>query len=132
MQDDFYRNVDVGLESKQIVQVDQRFVYHKPVRTRDKLWGHLDIESVDERGDRLGHLAGVTVAFGGAAVKSRGESSTMGPWGTLTTSIPTGGLLFRHGYTNLQMLAQSRGVERGHACRGPRTAGRSNRSHAPW
>jgi uncharacterized protein (TIGR03086 family) len=32
-------------------------------------------------GDLLDHLAGVTVAFGGAAVKARGESSTMGPWG---------------------------------------------------
>jgi uncharacterized protein (TIGR03086 family) len=32
-------------------------------------------------GDLLDHLAGVTVAFGGAAVKARGDSSTMGPWG---------------------------------------------------
>jgi uncharacterized protein (TIGR03086 family) len=32
-------------------------------------------------GDLLDHLAGVTVAFGGAAVKATGESSTMGPWG---------------------------------------------------
>ena len=32
-------------------------------------------------GDLLDHLAGVTVAFGGAAVKSSGESSTMTPWG---------------------------------------------------
>ena len=32
-------------------------------------------------GDVLHHIAGVTVAFGGAAVKARGESSTMGPWG---------------------------------------------------
>jgi uncharacterized protein (TIGR03086 family) len=32
-------------------------------------------------GDLLDHLAGVTVAFGGAAVKARGESSKMGPWG---------------------------------------------------
>jgi uncharacterized protein (TIGR03086 family) len=32
-------------------------------------------------GDLLDHLAGVTVAFGGAAVKARGQSSTMGPWG---------------------------------------------------
>jgi uncharacterized protein (TIGR03086 family) len=32
-------------------------------------------------GDLLDHLAGVTVAFGGAAVKATGGSSTMGPWG---------------------------------------------------
>jgi len=32
-------------------------------------------------GDVLHHIAGVTVAFGGAAVKARGESSDMGPWG---------------------------------------------------
>jgi uncharacterized protein (TIGR03086 family) len=32
-------------------------------------------------GDLLDHLAGVTVAFGGAAVKAIGGSSTMGPWG---------------------------------------------------
>ena len=32
-------------------------------------------------GDLLHHIAGVTVAFGGAAVKTRGEASTMGPWG---------------------------------------------------
>jgi uncharacterized protein (TIGR03086 family) len=32
-------------------------------------------------GDLLDHLAGITVAFGGAAVKATGDSSTMGPWG---------------------------------------------------
>jgi uncharacterized protein (TIGR03086 family) len=32
-------------------------------------------------GDLLDHLAGVTVAFGGAARKAEGESSTMAPWG---------------------------------------------------
>jgi uncharacterized protein (TIGR03086 family) len=32
-------------------------------------------------GDLVDHLAGITVAFGGAAVKATGESSTMGPWG---------------------------------------------------
>jgi uncharacterized protein (TIGR03086 family) len=39
-------------------------------------------------GDLLDHLAGITVAFGGAAVKSRGESSTMGPWGEATHLDP--------------------------------------------
>jgi uncharacterized protein (TIGR03086 family) len=32
-------------------------------------------------GDLLDHLAGITVAFGGAALKRSGGSSTMGPWG---------------------------------------------------
>jgi uncharacterized protein (TIGR03086 family) len=46
-------------------------------------------------GDLLDHLAGVTIAFGGAAIKSGGESSTMGPSGDASrlaadwrTSIP--------------------------------------------
>jgi acyl dehydratase len=49
IQDDFFRNVDVGMETMQIVQVDQRFVYHKPVFVGDKLFGRMDIRSVDER-----------------------------------------------------------------------------------
>ncbi|EUA05472.1 metal-binding domain of MaoC dehydratase family protein [Mycobacterium kansasii 824] len=28
---DFFRNVDIGMETMQIVQVDQRFVFYKPV-----------------------------------------------------------------------------------------------------
>lgn len=39
-------------------------------------------------GDLLDHLAGVTVAFGGAALKLTGESSTMGPWGDATHLDP--------------------------------------------
>jgi uncharacterized protein (TIGR03086 family) len=46
-------------------------------------------------GDLLHHIAGVTVAFGGAAVKARGESSDMAPWGDASkldldwrTSVP--------------------------------------------
>lgn len=49
VQQDFFRHVDLGLESMQIVQVDQRFVYHKPVRAGDKLRARLDIHSVEER-----------------------------------------------------------------------------------
>jgi acyl dehydratase len=49
MQQDFFKHVDVGLETMQIVQVDQRFVYHRPVRAGDKLWARVDIHSVDER-----------------------------------------------------------------------------------
>jgi uncharacterized protein (TIGR03083 family) len=32
-------------------------------------------------GDLVDHLASITDAFGGAAVKATGASSTMGPWG---------------------------------------------------
>jgi acyl dehydratase len=49
VQQDFFRHVDVGLESMQIVQVDQKFVYHKPVLAGDKLWARVDIHSVEER-----------------------------------------------------------------------------------
>lgn len=49
MQNEFFRHVDVGLASMQIVQVAQRFVYHKPVCADDTLCGRVDIESVDER-----------------------------------------------------------------------------------
>ena len=49
VQADFFRNVDVGIETMQIVQVDQKFVFHKPVVAGDKLWARMDIHSVDER-----------------------------------------------------------------------------------
>jgi acyl dehydratase len=49
VQDDFFRNVDLGMETMQIVQVDQRFVYHKPLCVGDKLFGRMDVHSVDQR-----------------------------------------------------------------------------------
>ena len=49
VQQDFFRNVDVGIETMNIVQVDQRLVYHKPIHAGDKLWARLEIHSVDER-----------------------------------------------------------------------------------
>ena len=49
VQDDFFRNVDLGLEALQIVQVDQKFVYHKPMRVGDKLFGLMEVESVNQR-----------------------------------------------------------------------------------
>ncbi|TQR84982.1 (3R)-hydroxyacyl-ACP dehydratase subunit HadC [Mycobacterium hodleri] len=45
----FFQTVDVGLESMQIVQVDQKFVYKRPVVAGDRLWCHFDIVSVQER-----------------------------------------------------------------------------------
>jgi acyl dehydratase len=49
VQDDFFRNVDLGMETMQIVQVDQKFIYHKPLCVGDKLFGRMDVESVNER-----------------------------------------------------------------------------------
>ncbi|QUR66362.1 (3R)-hydroxyacyl-ACP dehydratase subunit HadC [Mycobacterium spongiae] len=49
VQSDFFRNVDIGMETMQIVQVDQRFVFHKPILAGDRLWARMDIHSVDER-----------------------------------------------------------------------------------
>ena len=49
VQQDFFRKVDIGLETMRIVQVDQKFVYHKPVQAGDKLWARVDVHSVDER-----------------------------------------------------------------------------------
>jgi acyl dehydratase len=31
------------------VQVDQKFVYHKPIKAGDVLWARMDVQSVDER-----------------------------------------------------------------------------------
>lgn len=46
---DFFRNVDIGMETLVIVQVDQRFVFSKPIKAGDKLWARMDIISVHER-----------------------------------------------------------------------------------
>jgi meromycolic acid (3R)-3-hydroxyacyl-[acyl-carrier protein] dehydratase HadC len=49
VQVDFFRHVDIGMETLLIVQVDQRFVFHKPLLAGDKLWARMDIHSVEER-----------------------------------------------------------------------------------
>ena len=46
---DFFRNVDLGMETMQIVQVDQKFVFHQPILAGDKLWARMDVHSVEER-----------------------------------------------------------------------------------
>jgi meromycolic acid (3R)-3-hydroxyacyl-[acyl-carrier protein] dehydratase HadC len=45
----FFQHVDVGLETMQIVQVDQKFLYRKPIKAGDELQGTMYVESVDER-----------------------------------------------------------------------------------
>jgi acyl-CoA thioesterase FadM len=49
VQDDFFRNADLGMETMQIVQVDQKFIYLKPLCVGDKIWGRTEVQSVDER-----------------------------------------------------------------------------------
>ena len=49
MQRDFFRTVDTGFETMQIVQVDQKFRYHKPMLAGDKVCGRMEVISVDER-----------------------------------------------------------------------------------
>lgn len=45
----FFQNVDIGFETMQIVQVDQRFLFHRPIGEGDALTGVMHIETVDER-----------------------------------------------------------------------------------
>ncbi|MGV0646381.1 (3R)-hydroxyacyl-ACP dehydratase subunit HadC [Mycolicibacterium sp. XJ879] len=45
----FFQHNDIGFETMQIVQVDQKFKFHRPIKEGDALTGVLRIESVDER-----------------------------------------------------------------------------------
>jgi acyl dehydratase len=49
VQADFMRKVDTGYETMRIVQVDQRFVFHKPILAGDVLHARMEIHSVTER-----------------------------------------------------------------------------------
>ncbi|BBX18614.1 3-hydroxyacyl-ACP dehydratase [Mycolicibacterium duvalii] len=49
IQNHFFQHVDVGLETMQIVQVDQKFHFHRPIKAGDALSGTMHIETVDER-----------------------------------------------------------------------------------
>jgi acyl dehydratase len=49
IQQHFFRHVDLGVETMQIVQVDQKFVFHRPIQAGDKLHGTMYVHSVDER-----------------------------------------------------------------------------------
>ena len=48
VQADFFRNVDLG-DDIMMVQVDQKFLFYKPVLAGDVLHARMDIQSVDER-----------------------------------------------------------------------------------
>jgi acyl dehydratase len=45
----FFQHVDVGLKTMQIVQVDQKFKFHRPIVEGDAVRGTMHIESVEER-----------------------------------------------------------------------------------
>ena len=45
----FFQHVDVGFETMQIVQVDQKFSYHRPIKEGDEVIATMYIDSVDER-----------------------------------------------------------------------------------
>jgi acyl dehydratase len=49
IQTHFFQHVDVGLETMQIVQVDQKFKFHRPIKVGDALTGTMHVESVEER-----------------------------------------------------------------------------------
>ncbi|MEH3140634.1 MAG: (3R)-hydroxyacyl-ACP dehydratase subunit HadC [Mycobacterium kyogaense] len=49
IQNHFFQHVDVGLETMQIVQVDQKFLFHRPIKAGDALNGTMHIQTVDER-----------------------------------------------------------------------------------
>ena len=49
VQADFMRKVDTGYDSMQMLQVDQRFIYHKPILAGDVLHARMEVHSVVER-----------------------------------------------------------------------------------
>ncbi|ORV50064.1 3-hydroxyacyl-ACP dehydratase [Mycolicibacter engbaekii] len=49
VQSDFFRHVDTGYTTMQMVQVDQGFTYHKPIKAGTKLFARMEIASVNER-----------------------------------------------------------------------------------
>jgi len=49
VQQDFFRKVDVGMETMQIIQVDQKFVYHRPIKVGDRLHATVEVISVENR-----------------------------------------------------------------------------------
>lgn len=49
VQSDFMRKVDTGYETMHIVQVDQKFIFHKPILAGEVLHARMEIQSVNER-----------------------------------------------------------------------------------
>jgi acyl dehydratase len=49
VQADFMRSVDTGYDTMLLVQVDQRFVFHRPILAGDVLHARIEVHSVVER-----------------------------------------------------------------------------------
>ena len=49
IQNHFFQHVDVGMETMQIVQVDQKFHFHRPIKVGDVLTGTMHVETVDKQ-----------------------------------------------------------------------------------
>lgn len=49
VQKSFFRSVDVGLATMQIVQVDQKFVFHRPLMAGDVIRAYMEVQSIVER-----------------------------------------------------------------------------------
>jgi acyl dehydratase len=49
VQADFMRKVDTGYETLQMVQVDQKFIFHKPILAGDVLHARMEVHAVAER-----------------------------------------------------------------------------------
>lgn len=49
VQSDFMRSIDTGYETMQIVRVDQRFVFHKPIVAGKVLHVQMEVHSIVER-----------------------------------------------------------------------------------
>ncbi|MUL44722.1 (3R)-hydroxyacyl-ACP dehydratase subunit HadC [Mycobacterium sp. CBMA293] len=49
VQQDFFRKVDLGMDTMQIIQVDQKFVYHRPIKVGDRLHATVEFISVDHK-----------------------------------------------------------------------------------
>ena len=54
IQKHFFQHVDVGMETMQIVQVDQKFLFHQPIKAGDELTRH-HVRRVGRRAVRRRH-----------------------------------------------------------------------------
>jgi meromycolic acid (3R)-3-hydroxyacyl-[acyl-carrier protein] dehydratase HadC len=49
VQNEFMRSVDTGYDTMQIVQVDQKFIFHKPIVAGEVLQAQMEVQSVVEK-----------------------------------------------------------------------------------
>jgi len=92
----FFQHVDIGMETMQIVQVDQKFKFHRPIQDGDALTGTMYVESVDERfGADIVTTRNVLTDPSGAVVMEsfttlmghEGENSSSAKWDAETGQV---------------------------------------------